>query len=137
MIIYFRNVLKMKNGSDDNVRIIVSIGSNTEQCKNINYAKKKLNDYFHDMKYSSAIWTNPIDITSEQFLNCLGIAETNLKIDEIIDILKQIEISCGSSHEEHNQGIVKIDLDLLLYGNTKFHILDWERLYIRELLKEL
>ena len=59
--------------NNNNTRIIISIGSNTEQNKNIRQAKGLLSKYFHDIKYSSSIWTNPVEIESEQFLNCIGI----------------------------------------------------------------
>ena len=34
-------------------------------------------------------------------------------------------------------GIVPIDLDLLLYDDERFHLQDWERSYIKDLLKLL
>ena len=61
----------MEHKINNNTRIIISIGSNTEQNKNIRQAKDLLNKYFHDIKYSSSIWTSPIEIKSEQFLNCI------------------------------------------------------------------
>lgn len=126
----------MEHKINNNIRIIISIGSNTEQKKYIKQAKGLLDKYFHDIKYSSSIWTNPIEIKSDQFLNCIGITETTLSLNDITNILKDIEISCDSSHKEHKMGIVKLDLDLLSYGDVKYHIDDWNRPYIRNLLEE-
>ena len=126
----------MEHKINNNTRIIISIGSNTEQNKNIRQAKELLNKYFHSIKYSSSIWTDPIEIKSEQFLNCIGITETTLDLNEITTILKNIEHLCESSHKEHEMGIVKLDLDLLSYGEVKYHTNDWNRPYIRNLLKE-
>ena len=89
-----------------------------------------------EFKYSSSIWTNPVEIESEQFLNCIGITETTLDLNEITGILKNIEHLCESSHKEHKMGIVKLDLDLLSYGDVKYHTDDWNRPYIHNLLKE-
>ena len=70
-------------------------------------------------------------------MNCLGITETTLAVDDILNILKRIENACESSHEDHKSGHVKVDIDLLLYGNTKYHIDDWNRPYIHILYNEI
>jgi 2-amino-4-hydroxy-6-hydroxymethyldihydropteridine diphosphokinase len=38
----------------------------------------------------------------------------------------------------HNaDGIVAIDLDLLQYSEVRYHLKDWDREYIKDLIKEL
>ena len=100
----------MEHEINSNIKIIFSIGSNIEQRKNIDEAKRLLNEYFPCIKYSTSLWTDPI---------------------------KRIENACESSHEDHKSGHVKVDIDLLLYGNTKYHIDDWNRPYIHILYNEI
>ena len=127
----------MEHEINSNIKIIFSIGSNIEQRKNIDEAKRLLKEYVPCIKYSTSLWTDPINIISGQFLNCLGITETTLAVDDILNILKRIENACESSHEDHKSGHVKVDIDLLLYGNTKYHIDDWNRPYIHILYNEI
>ena len=91
----------MEHEINSNIKIIFSIGSNIEKRKNIDEAKRLLNEYFPCIKYSTSLWTDPINIISGQFLNCLGITETTLAVDDILNILKRIENACESSHEDH------------------------------------
>ena len=74
---------------------------------------------------------------SHQFVNALAIAFTDLPEPDIVPILKDIERQCGRTKEEKSQGIVKLDLDLLLYGDLRRKESDWERDYVKQLLGEM
>ena len=37
----------------------------------------------------------------------------------------------GRTAEDRRLGIVRIDLDLLQYDDTRFHLRDWERPYVK------
>ena len=50
--------------------------------------------------------------------------------------LKEMEKEMGRTPEEREQGIVRIDLDLLLFDQQRYHERDWERDYIRRLLDD-
>ena len=51
------------------------------------------------------------------------------------EVLKETEKRLGRTHNE--DGIVTIDLDLLQYDNEQFHLKDWSRNYVKDLIKEL
>ena len=74
---------------------------------------------------------------SPQFVNALAIAFTDLPEPTVVSVLKDIERQCGRTKEEKSQGIVKLDLDLLLYGNLRRKEEDWERDYVKQLLGEM
>lgn len=39
-------------------------------------------------------------------------------------------------NDEKDKNIVKIDIDILLYGDKRLHDKDWTRGYVKELMKE-
>ena len=71
------------------------------------------------------------------YLNQLVEATTALTADELTQALKDIEQQMGRTQEDRRRGIVRIDLDLLLYGEQRYHLRDWERPYVKALLPVL
>jgi len=70
-------------------------------------------------------------------LNQLVSAQTHLDCDELNSRLKEIEKAQGRNDEARRQGLVPVDLDLLQYDQQRFHLRDWQRPYIQQLLPEL
>lgn len=119
-------------------KIIIVLGSNHEQEKNVGFAMNQLSQNFPGVRFSRLLWTEPIGMeNSPQFVNALAIAFTDLPEPDIVHILKDIERQCGRTKEEKKQGIVKLDLDLLLYGDLRRKEEDWERDYVKQLLGEM
>ncbi|MGM9705681.1 MAG: 2-amino-4-hydroxy-6-hydroxymethyldihydropteridine diphosphokinase [Prevotella sp.] len=117
--------------------ILITLGSNIDEIKNISEAKAMLKEFFGNLKYSTFIWTQPIGIDTGCFLNGLAYGETHYDMEQTVAILKDIEQRCGSLKEEKRMGIVRLDLDLMKYGETICHVDDWKRTYVQELYKEL
>lgn len=114
---------------------LIAIGSNVNQQTNINQAKTELKQRLGTIKYTAELCTEPIGITSDKFLNLLAWGETTLSVFQLEETLKEIEKQIGGSQELKRQGIVRIDLDLLQYNESRFHSEDWKREYIQTLLK--
>ena len=129
--------------------ILLSLASNHEQEKNLGEAREALAQVLVSPDYTPAIWTEPYGkkqppshlspLTSHpsKYLNQLVSAQTSLDSDELILRLKEIEKVQGRDDEARRQGLVPIDLDLLLYDQQRFHLRDWQRPYIQQLLPEL
>ena len=64
-------------------------------------------------------------------------ATTQNDYSQIRASLKEIERDCGDSRYLRNQHIVKMDIDVLLFGKQKMHEKDWERPYIKQLMSIL
>ena len=77
------------------MKIIITLGSNTHQEENVSAAQILLRQCYKDISFSETRWTEPIGIESDKFLNCTG--------------------TMGDSHENHQQGKVLIDIDLVQY----------------------
>lgn len=121
----------------DMTKLIVAFGSNFEPQINIAKAKQRLSSVFETIEFSSEIWTEPINIKSDKFINCIAIAKTSSDLDSVLHNLKQIEDECGNTTQQRESGKVIMDVDILKYGDTILHKDDWKRPYIIQLLNEL
>lgn len=116
---------------------IAAMGSNILALQHIEQAKAMLDETFGSLCYSSTLLTEPIGMISAPFLNAIAVGSTNLGAEEIAEQLKKIETLCGNTPALRAQQAIVLDLDLLLHGNTVFHRQDWERPYMKTLMREL
>lgn len=117
--------------------ILLALGSNTLAQHNIELAKAFLTAAFPKIQFSRSIVTPAIGIVSPSFINCLAQTYCCGQMADVLATLKNIETTMGSMPEERRKGIVKIDIDLLQFDETRHKADDWERDYIQLLLKEL
>ena len=123
--------------ANNGVKMVLTLGSNCEQEHNVRYAMERLRECFPGIKFSRILWTEPIGIESDKFVNALAIGYSNITVEDVIKNLKAIERECGRCYEDKAKNIVRLDIDLLQYGELKFREEDWEREYVQLLLKEL
>ena len=117
-------------------KIIISLASNCDQEANIAEARRRLDDIITPRRYTDAIWTEPIRSTRpDLYLNQLVEADTALSADDLEAALKRIEADMGRTAEDRREGLVRIDLDLLLFDRRRYHERDWERPYVKKLLR--
>ena len=119
-------------------RILISLGSNYNPIENIEFAKKKLKAIFGETtKFTDNMWTTPIDIESNRFINCICMAETRHKLLQLEMAFKRLEKQCNRSKKNDSMKRIPLDIDVLLYGDEKRHKKDWDRDYIKVLLKQI
>lgn len=107
------------------MKITLAIGSNILQQKNIDEARSRLRHLLPGIVFGEAVWTTPIGIQSDRFLNLLAYADTPLSLDHLQEALKAIEREMGDSHENHQQGHVIIDLDVAEYDGRTIKEVVW------------
>ena len=117
-------------------QIIISLASNENQEANLQAAREQLTQLLSETHFTSAIWTDPINsIRQEPYLNQLCKATTAFSMNLLNEVLKETEKRLGRTHNE--DGIVTIDLDLLQYDEAQYHLRDWSRNYVKNLINEL
>lgn len=62
---------------------------------------------------------------SDKYLNCIAHFTTSLSLEQLVQQLKNIETAMGDTHENHKQGIVLIDLDVIKYGDKEVKKIAW------------
>lgn len=129
---------------------IISLAANCNQKENLAEARQRLGQILFDVQYTRELWTKPVGSSvstptparqeenpSEcKYLNQLAYAHTELECDKLEQALKAMEGEMGRTDADRRQGIVRIDLDLMKYDDTRHHTQDWERPYITELLRQ-
>jgi 2-amino-4-hydroxy-6-hydroxymethyldihydropteridine diphosphokinase len=123
---------------------IISLASNCCQEENLAEAQRRLSEILFSASYTEAIWTEPFkssnlsplsSLHSPLYLNQLVYAQTSLTVDELQARLKQMECEMGRTADDRAKGIVRIDLDLLQYDSNRYHLRDWNRPYVQQLLR--
>ncbi len=119
-------------------KLILALGSNENQESNMQLAQHKLERLLNgEVVFSETMWTDPLGIESDRFLNCLAVGYTHHGVDQLYRALKQVERSIGSLRAERKRGVVKIDIDILLFGDQRYHASDWKRDYVSRLLERM
>jgi len=132
--------------AEEGHRVILSLASNHEQEKHLSEVRKRLGQVIGSLSFTEELWSEPYssvkrkepETTSKPlYLNQLVQGVTSLSVDELTLWLKQTEVDMGRTAEARTQGIVDIDLDLMLYDTVRYHERDWTRPYITPLLAQL
>lgn len=117
---------------------ILCIGSNYERNIHIADARSELAKHFTGIRFGEEMETEAV---GKEFLspfsNQLAILETDFSLKEIRDILKEIERKNGRLPSDKTQGIVKLDIDILIFNQDVLKKEDLQRKYIQEGLKNI
>ncbi len=120
----------------ENKELILALGSNCDQETCMHEAISRLKDMFgSDIVFSEQMWTAPVGIESDKFLNCLVFTHTSHNLGNVTKAIKHIEKMCGSRKRARTNNIVKMDIDILKYGEQVLHENDWTRDYVIKLMK--
>lgn len=121
----------------DSKRVILALGTNVNQERNMKQVRRLLADTWPDMKFTTPKWTQPIGIASDLFYNCLAYTAVDESLEELTEKVKNMERICGNTRAERSLNRIQMDIDILLYGDNKLHIDDWQRDYVQELMNEI
>ena len=113
-------------------RNLIALGSNHRQPVFIQWASQRIGVLLDNPQYSDTMWTKDIKGSGRMYMNRLVAGTTLLSVREIEQKLKEIETE---AHRTTDQ--VTIDLDLMQYDSERYHLRDWPRPYISNLLGKL
>ena len=101
-------------------------------------ARKALKESFLTIRFGEETTTEAIgDKFLSPFSNQVAKLETSLTIEEIRNLLKKIEKDNGRLPEDKEQGIVKLDIDLLKFDDLILKPSDMEKDYVLEGISSL
>lgn len=117
---------------------ILCLGSNFDRTDRMAHARQELKEHFPNIRFSTEMETEAIGSRFlSPFSNQVASFETTLSSEEVRAILKQIERDLGRLPEEKSQGVIRIDIDLLMYDDCVLKPADLERDFVKEGLKSL
>ncbi|WP_311439900.1 2-amino-4-hydroxy-6-hydroxymethyldihydropteridine diphosphokinase [Hoylesella buccalis] len=121
----------------DSKQVILALGTNVNQERNMKQARQLLVDTWPYMKFTTTKWTQPIGMASDLFYNCLAYTKVEESLEDLTEKVKNMERICGDTRAERSLNRIQMDIDILLYGDNKLHKDDWQRDYIQELMNEI
>jgi 2-amino-4-hydroxy-6-hydroxymethyldihydropteridine diphosphokinase len=97
--------------------VVLSLGGNKGDRRNLLFrAIEALNDHFQLLKvsriYETSAWGG---VAKGDFLNQIAVISTELKPDEVLEIIQEIEMDLGRTREEP-WGDRTMDIDILYFG---------------------
>ena len=97
--------------------IFLSLGSNIEPEKNIDFAKEQLQIKYGKLLISSIYKTKAVGFKGDDFLNLVIKTSTSDSPETVIDYLHYIEKQTGRETGTGQFNSRTLDIDLLLYGD--------------------
>ena len=113
----------------------MALGSNTEADKHMGIVQERLCALFAGIRFTETLCTEPVGLPhSPCFLNVLAVFYTALPYRQVTETVKALEQVLGATKDEKRRGVVRMDIDVLLFGTDKHHTADWSRPYLQTLL---
>lgn len=100
-----------------NTPIFLSLGSNIDKEESFRRALDVLSDMFGNIDISSVFESKAVGFDSDNFYNCVVMAYTTLSLNDLLPVLRQIEIDFGRSPTAQKNEPRRLDIDLLLFGD--------------------
>ena len=123
------------------MKYFLSIGSNINATKNIEFAIKELDLILSNINKSSIYQTKSIGFEGDDFLNLVVSGESSLHFDELNLKLKKIEDLSGRDRNAPKFSARTLDIDIVLQINEDEIIFESEEIHKYEFvsapLKEL
>ncbi|MDE6180324.1 MAG: 2-amino-4-hydroxy-6-hydroxymethyldihydropteridine diphosphokinase [Phocaeicola sp.] len=117
---------------------LLCMGSNTDRLAQLATAREALRSVFPDIRFGEVMETEAVgNGFHSPFSNQLAEFSTVLSSDFVRGLFKELERRCGRMPEDKTQGIVKLDIDLLVFDGRILKPEDMERTYIRRGLAAL
>lgn len=117
----------------DEHHCLLCMGSNTDRSAQLSVARKALCATFPDIRFGEMMETEAIGSGFHSpFSNQLAKFSTTLSPDSVHDLFKELERQSGRVPEDKVLGVVKLDIDLLVFDNEVLKPEDMKREYIRK-----
>ena len=117
---------------------LLCLGSNLDASTRLTAARSALLSHFPHIRFSEEMVTEAIGSGFlSPFHNQVASLNTSLSAEQMRTILKRIEQKQGRLPEDKANGIVKLDIDLLMYDDIVLKPKDMEREFVKIGLEEL
>lgn len=112
-------------------KFILSIGTNSPDREwQMSHAIKQLKQIFKKTTFSEIYEVPAHNGIDAPYLNAIMVGTTNLSLDEANRALKQWETICGRTPASKQQGVIPIDLDIVVWNNEVIRPVDYSREFV-------
>ncbi len=97
---------------------IIAIGSNSRDRQwQMEQAIERLKEKFKNESVSSIYECSADNGKDAPYLNAVMVASTSMSLEETNSYLKQWEVLCGRTPASKLEGVIPIDLDIIVWNN--------------------
>ena len=107
----------MVNQPTKKTEVFLSLGSNIDPEKNLQYACRELKKTFGNIQISSVFRNKSIGFDGNDFLNMVVKVKSSFNPNEMLDFLGRLESATGRNIGTGAFDSRSLDIDMLLYGN--------------------
>ena len=97
--------------------VFLSLGSNIDPEENLKYACRELKKAFGNIQISSVYKNKPIGFEGNDFLNMVVKVKSTFNPNEMLDLLRSLEIATGRDIGTGAFDSRTLDIDMVLYGD--------------------
>ena len=99
-------------------QIFISLGSNVDRKKHLRAGLNALISEFSEYQHSSVFESEAVGFKGNNFFNSVFAAQTNMPLEQVCALLKQIERDNGRTPSDKKFSPRTLDLDLLFYDDV-------------------
>jgi len=99
-------------------QLALSLGSNIEREKHLQFAIVGLSDLLGTLQISPVYETAAVGFDGPDFYNLVVVAQTQLALEDLIERIRRIETGAGRIRGEKRFASRNLDIDVLLYGQA-------------------
>lgn len=119
-------------------KCLLCLGSNVDGIRHLKTAEQAMDRLFGTIRWGTIVETESWGIcVSDTFFNRAACLYTQLSSEELIARFKQIERENGRTLESKDQGVVPLDIDLLMYDDFILKPEDLKKEYVKKALSTL
>jgi 2-amino-4-hydroxy-6-hydroxymethyldihydropteridine diphosphokinase len=107
----------MVNQPTKKTEVFLSLGSNIDPEENLKYACRELKKAFGNIHISSVYKNKPIGFEGNDFLNIVVKVKSTFNPNEMLDLLRSLEIATGRDIGTGAFDSRTLDIDMVLYGD--------------------
>lgn len=97
--------------------VVISIGSNSSDRQwQLDYAIRHLKSKFKSVSVSSIYESSAQNGKDAPYLNAVMVGETNMDLDKTTAFCKQWETLCGRTPASKLEGVIPIDIDIVVWN---------------------
>ena len=97
-------------------RIYIGVGSNIERERYLRAGVQAMGQVFRQLRCSAVYESRAVGFDGDDFYNLVVEADTDLPLEEVMGLLKGIELAHGRAADARKFSSRTLDLDLLSYS---------------------
>lgn len=119
-------------------KMVLSIGSNSSDREwQMSQTIKRLRENFKVVAVSEIYETEAVNGVDAPYLNAVAVASTSMTYEDVLSFTKQWETICGRTPASKLQGVIPVDLDVVVWDGEIKRERDYEHEYFARGYKQL